>query len=135
MIYVLDACALIAVFNNEASSCKVRDLLLESLSGKTEIIMSPINLTEVYYDMINTLGFKRANEIYKWIKAAIFIPDKISDSIILEAGRLKSKYRCSLGDAYGLATATEFKGQFVTADHHELEKIEKQESIKFFWFR
>ena len=56
-------------------------------------------------------------------------------TFVLEAERLKSKYKCSLGDAFGLATTIVLSGQFVTADHHELDEIEKHESIQFFWFR
>jgi predicted nucleic acid-binding protein len=135
MIYVLDACALIAILNAEPGSGKVHDLLAKSLTAEVSVVMSPVNLTEVYYDRINTVGLEKANEIYDWIKAAITIPDDISDNIIREAGRIKSKYKCSLGDSFGLATAFELSGQFVTADHHELDEIEKHESIQFLWFR
>ena len=43
--------------------------------------------------------------------------------------------RLSLADAIGVSTAIEYDGVFVTSDHHELETVEKKESLKFFWFR
>ena len=135
MTYVLDACALIAVFNNEPGSSKIHDLLVQSLTGDVLVVMSPVNLAEVYYDRIKKVGLEQANEIYNWVKIAVTVPEDITDNTIHEVGRLKSKYKCSLGDAFGLATAVVLSGQFVTADHHELDEIEQQESIQFFWFR
>jgi len=48
---------------------------------------------------------------------------------------LKAYYTIPLGDAIGLATAFKMKGLFVTADHSDLDEVEKAESIPFFWFR
>jgi len=52
-----------------------------------------------------------------------------------ETSRLKAQYAIPLGDAIGLATAVKMKGTFVTADHSDFSKIEKIESVPFFWFR
>jgi hypothetical protein len=41
----------------------------------------------------------------------------------------------TLADAIGLAEAIISDGSFVTADHHELDTIEKNENIKFTWIR
>ena len=62
--------------------------------------------------------------------------DTISQTVYHEAGRLKGTYRrLSLADAIGVASAIERNGVFVTSDHHELEVIQKEESLAFFWFR
>jgi hypothetical protein len=37
--------------------------------------------------------------------------------------------------SYILATAFELSGQFVTSDHHELEKIEQNEPYALLWIR
>ena len=42
-------------------------------------------------------------------------------------------YKCSLADAVGVATALELSGQFVSADHHELEAVAQQEPVQFLW--
>jgi predicted nucleic acid-binding protein len=135
MIYVLDACALIAVFDTEPGSKTVRDLLMESLTGGVSVFMSPVNLTEVYYDRIKVDGPDKARELYGWIKTAITVPENINDRIIFEAGRLKSRYRISLGDCFGLALTADLNGTFVTADHHELDEVERNEAIPFLWIR
>jgi predicted nucleic acid-binding protein len=135
MIYVLDACAVIAMLDTEPGSKRVRDLLLESLTGDVTVCMSPVNLTEVYYDRLRSDGPDKAKEIYGLIKASITIPENITDDIVQEAGRLKSRYKISLGDCFGLATSAALSGTFVTADHHELEEVERNETIPFLWIR
>ncbi|MHC6204517.1 PIN domain-containing protein [Breznakiellaceae bacterium SP9] len=135
MNYVFDACALISVFNNEQGSDTVRELLSQSLIGTVSVFISPVNLTEVFYDCLVVLGPERTAEIYGWIKTLITVPETISDSIIFEAGRLKSLYKIALGDAFGLATAVDVNGTFVSSDHHELEKVAQHEHIPFLWFR
>ncbi|MDR3147273.1 MAG: PIN domain-containing protein [Treponema sp.] len=135
MIYVLDACAIIAMLDTEPGSKKVRDLFIESLTSDVMICMSPVNLTEVYYDRIEVDGQDKAKEIYGWIKSSITVPENITDDIVQEAGRLKSQYKISLGDCFGLATAAVLSGTFVTADHHELAEVERNEAIPFLWIR
>jgi predicted nucleic acid-binding protein len=61
--------------------------------------------------------------------------DTIDEVIFSEASRLKAQYAVPLGDAIGLATAVKLGGTFVTADHSDFGKIEKLESVPFFWFR
>ncbi|MCL2003045.1 MAG: hypothetical protein FWG72_03445 [Oscillospiraceae bacterium] len=38
-------------------------------------------------------------------------------------------------DAIALAAASVFGGELLTADHHELDKIEQSEKIQFSWIR
>ena len=61
--------------------------------------------------------------------------DTIDEVIFSEASRLKAQYAIPLGDSIGLATAVKLGGSFVTADHSDFGKIEKIESMPFFWFR
>jgi len=41
----------------------------------------------------------------------------------------------SLADSIGLAEALISNGIFVTADHHDLDIVDKNEKIKFLWLR
>jgi predicted nucleic acid-binding protein len=138
MIYVLDACALIAVFNIEAGAEKVRRLLLNATAREdgTVVYINPVNLLEVYYDRLKIVGYGRAEEILRWIYAsAIQIHETITPSILREAGRLKTAYSMSLADSFACATASCLNATLVTSDHKELEAVERGESIHFFWFR
>jgi predicted nucleic acid-binding protein len=59
----------------------------------------------------------------------------VNDDIIINAGKLKRKYKISLADSIGLAETIISNGTFVTSDHHELDEVEKNEKINFTWIR
>ena len=131
---VLDACALISYLNDETGSDIVDDLLKKTAGGETNIYMNIVNLIEVHYANIRSLGPEQAEIILENILASpIQVVPAVSDTVFQQSSRLKASYKCSLADAIGLATAIELSGQFVTSDHHELEAIEKNESIHFIW--
>ncbi|GMO66374.1 MAG: hypothetical protein Ta2A_14560 [Treponemataceae bacterium] len=136
MIYVLDACALIALLNGEAGNEKIDELFVKAQAGKITLVMSIINLLEVYYGYVRDESRQKAIDILAPLyETRLKIVDRISPFVYDEAARLKAVYRCSLADAIGIATAAEISGQFVTSDHHELETIAEQEAARFFWFR
>jgi predicted nucleic acid-binding protein len=137
LTYVLDACALIAVLNNEQGSANVRKLLLQATNDEISVFINPVNLLEVYYDLIKTDGLQQADDILQNIySSAIKILSSIPPAIIREAGRFKTTYKkMSLADAFACATAAVLSADLVTSDHKELEPVAAAESIQFYWFR
>jgi predicted nucleic acid-binding protein len=105
--------------------------------GEIALSMSIINLLEVYYGFIGERGVDIAKEMMACIDdTPLKIITHISQTVYDEAARLKGTYRrISLADSIGLATAAELSGQFVTSDHHEIEKVDENEPIDIFWFR
>jgi predicted nucleic acid-binding protein len=47
--------------------------------------------------------------------------------LFMEAGRLKPLYKISFADAFALSTASITNSELVTADHHEMDKIQQNE--------
>jgi len=136
LIYVLDACALIALFKQEKGADKVKSLLNEALTEQVDVCMHTINLIEVHYGFYRTLGKEKSGLILEQIyMLPIQFTDTIDTVIFSETSRLKAQYAIPLGDSIGLATAVKLRGTFVTADHSDFGKIEKAESLPFFWFR
>jgi len=136
MIYIFDACALISYLHNETGSDIVFDLLKKAADGECAACMNIINLIEVHYANIRSLGAEQAAAILeKILSIPIKVVSDISDTVFQQTARLKASYKCSLADAIGLATAIELSGTFVTADHHELEAVANKETLNFFWFR
>ncbi|GHV30922.1 hypothetical protein AGMMS4952_18660 [Spirochaetia bacterium] len=109
MTYVLDACALIALLNEEEGKDEIDDLFNQAKAGKITLCISIINLLEVYYGFIGADGPDRANEILAPIdETPLRIIDTISQSVYREAARFKSMYKgsksqsaLSLADAIG----------------------------------
>ena len=136
MIYIFDACALIALFKQEQGEDKIKALLDEALTEKSVIYMNIVNLIEVHYGFYRELGQEKSDLILEQIYTMpIQFINTINTDVFSEAVRLKAVYKCSLADAIGIATAIEFSGTFVTADHHELETVASKERLNFFWFR
>ena len=136
MIYIFDACALIALLKKERGFDKINALLDEAHTGQSVIYMNTINLIEVYYWFYRALGKEKSALILEKIYTMpVQFIDTIDEIIFSEASRLKAQYAIPLGDSIGLATAVKLGGLFVTADHSDFSKIEKAESIPFFWFR
>ena len=104
-IYVFDACALIALLSKETGYENVEKIINEAKTKKVKIILH------------------------------IQINAEITDELIIKAGNLKRKYKMSLADSIGLGETIICNGTFVTADHHELDIVNKKENISFTWIR
>ncbi|MBA1336573.1 MAG: PilT protein domain protein [Firmicutes bacterium] len=135
-VYVLDACALLALINNEQGADRVEAVLRDALSGNVEVYMSKINVYEVYYGIYHIEGQTKADETYMLIqKQPINIIDTFGDDVFIEAARLKSKYKMSLADSIALGETVIRNATLLSSDHHEFDVVEQQEGIKFDWIR
>lgn len=135
-IYVLDACAMIALLQNEEGADKVASAINAANNGEAKVIMHKANLLEVYYDLYRSRGKEQAELIVDEIKKRpIEIISEITDQIFQEAGRLKATYKISFADSIALAQALLTGGELLTSDHHEFDVIEGAEPIKFHWTR
>jgi predicted nucleic acid-binding protein len=135
-VYVLDACALIAYLNDEPGAEIVDVHLLQASERAAVVFMHKLNLLEVYYGFYRSGGKEKADEMLNDINTTeIEIIEGISDDVFLEAGRLKALYRISLADAIALAETHAKNAVILTSDHHELEIVQKNESINIKWIR
>jgi predicted nucleic acid-binding protein len=135
-VYIFDACALIALLSRETGYKNVKKIIEMSKNKKAKIIMHTINVLEVYYHIYRLYDETSALNFLNEIKdSPIQLRAEVTNDIIINAGKLKKQYKLSLADAIGLAETIISKGSFVTADHHELDVIEKKEKISFTWIR
>jgi len=119
MVYILDACALIALLQREPGG----ELVDALLAGKNNICMAhAINLCEVYYDLMRRTGESIArNAISGLLKAGIRIREDMDIEFWQKAGQLKSIYRrISLADCICATLANRTGGSVVTADNEYL---------------
>jgi len=122
---VLDACALIALFNEEEGADIVAELLMQADNGvepsvRGHLFMSGIQVMEVYYDRIYA--------------APITVLDNVSRDIIKDAGRFKTSYSMSLADAFAAATAKSLGIALVTKDS-EMKEAEEAGEISVLWLK
>jgi len=134
-IFVLDACALVAVLKNENGADVVVDAYKQAENGQAKIIMNRVNLLEVYYGFYHDDGRDYADKIMDGVAKSIILISEFDRDIFPIAGRLKASYRISLADSIALAQTILVGGELLTSDHHEFEKIVGKEDITFLWFR
>jgi ribonuclease VapC len=133
--YILDASAVIALYKEEEGKDKVRGILKEAENGTASVYMSVVNLAEVHSRFIRLLDMEQALVILDQIyDLPLQIINTINRQVFDEASRLKGTYHMSLADSFGLATACDLSGSFVTSDG-ELKEPEAAEHAPVYWFR
>ena len=134
--FILDACALVAFFNDESGADVVERLLNDANNGNCIVVMNKYNLLEVYYGYLRANGENFAESVFSIVASScIKIPDILTDNLFRQAGKLKVAYRLSLADAIFLAQAIEDNAIVVTSDHHELNIVEQSGKFEFLWIR
>ena len=134
-IYVLDACALVALLKNESGADIVADAYGKAEKEQAQIIINRVNLLEVFYGFYRENGKAYADNIIDNIAKSVVTICEFDKDLFPIAGRLKATYRISLADSIALAQALASGGGLLTADHHEFDVIEGQENISFLWIR
>jgi len=135
-IFVLDACALIALLAGESGAHKVRDIIEQAIYRKILLRMNQVNLLEVYYHVAAVYDQDVADRVIRKIREyPIEIMAGLSKAAFREAGRIKSTYKIPLGDSIAAAECVTAAGTLVTSDHTNFEKLEAAENIAISWFR
>ena len=134
--YVLDANALIALFQKEDGADIVENILVMAMDGKCQVSMHRLNLLEVYYGYLRADGKAVAD---KYIAAAeascIEIDELVTKELMLKTGELKVAYSMSLADAVAVAHAVTERATIITSDHHGLDAVDESGAAEFLWFR
>ena len=134
--YVLDACALIAYLNGEPGQEKVLAVLEAAEQGTATVRMHRLNFYEVYYDAYRSGGPAVAEQF--WVDVSqlpIDFVDILSETLLKEAAYFKVNYKISLADSIALGLTILHQAEVVTSDHHEFDRIEQNEPLRFLWIR
>ena len=133
MDYVIDACAMIALLNDESGADTVSKLLMQAGDGSDRVFMAGIQVLEVYYDRIYVRDREYADTFLENLYASpVVILHEISRDIIREAGRFKTSYFMSLADSIAAAFAKSLAATLVTKDK-ELKKPEENGEFSALW--
>jgi PIN domain nuclease of toxin-antitoxin system len=134
-LYVLDACAVIALIKKEMGWKPVFDVLSKTVTGEAKVYMHEINLLEVYYGLYKLCGKEYAEQTIAEVSPFFVTINGLSKAVFSEAGRLKATYKMSLADSVALAETSVLGGGLLTADHHEFDIVDEKESICIHWIR
>jgi PIN domain nuclease of toxin-antitoxin system len=131
--YLLDACALIALLNDESGAEYVDALL----AGDAPVFMSAINVLEVAYDAVRRSGRSETSQqiVHLVSGEGIEIIWSLNEPELMAAARWKARGRLSLADAIALAIAEVRGFRLVSADHHELDPLVAAGLVDVAWIR
>ena len=127
---VLDSYALMAFFGDEPGADLVRDLILKAEENKVNLLMSVVNLGEVWYSIARTNSPEVADQYIGEINGmAIEIVD-IDWQLTRQAALFKANGNISYADCFAAALAKAKKAELITGDK-EFRSL--QDEIKISW--
>jgi predicted nucleic acid-binding protein len=113
---VLDAYALMAFFEDEPGADFVRGLILQAEENKVELLMSVLNLGEVWYSIARTNSTEIADRYIHEIESmAIEIVD-VDWQLTRRAAAFKVSGNISYADCFAAALAKNRKAELITGD-------------------
>jgi predicted nucleic acid-binding protein len=125
---ILDSWAILALYGDEPSAAKVEELLIEAQARERNLLMTTINLAEVWYVMARRLSSAAADSAVEDL-AGLGVRFMAADAALARAAaQLKVSGGISLGDAFAAALAEREHGILVTGDK-EFGRIGKKISI------
>ena len=115
-IYVLDTSALFSFTENEEGCEIVEKILKTGKKAGSQIFLSFISLTEIYYITWQEKSEDIAKELIILVKSLPLQIVNSNERIALSAGKIKANHRLSLADSIIAATAIEKNAVLVHKD-------------------
>src|SRR5579871_5156154 len=121
MIYVLDACAMIAYLRGE----KGDDVVANMLSDPAHTCYAHfVNMCEVYYLTVRSGSVADAQQAVRNLKKdGLVIRRDASARLWQAAAQLKARGGIALPDCFCIALAQHVGGEIVTSDHGEFDPL------------
>jgi ribonuclease VapC len=114
--YLLDAFPVLAWLQDEPGHHFVDELLTRAEKGEISLSMQMINLGEVYYRICRITRLRKAEETISKIRMLPISIISVSDSLVMDAAKIKGKHPISYADAFAVATALHIGATVVTGD-------------------
>ncbi|MBI3252661.1 MAG: type II toxin-antitoxin system VapC family toxin [Candidatus Omnitrophica bacterium] len=127
---VLDSWAVIAYLGDESAGQKVAEIMAGAHENKIPLIMSILNVGEVWYAMARRTSEREADEVIHELSELGIQFFDADWKLTRIAAVYKSKYEMSYADCFAAALAKEEKADLVTGDK-EFKEVETD--IKVVW--
>jgi predicted nucleic acid-binding protein len=133
---VLDAHALMVLFNDESGADEVERILLKAESGNPRLLMSVINWGEIYYSIMRgasqELADSKSHEI-AGMQIELVPVDTRDLELVRQAAVFKATKKMSYADCFAAALAKTRNAELVTGDSEF--KVVESELKKIRWLR
>ena len=122
--YVLDANALVRYFRRAPGFEVVENLFQQAKAGRAHLSISAVNLCEVLYVLARFFVQEQTLRYIAVARQAVE-PEAVSESVAIETGILRIRYKLGLADCFAAELAMRMGATLVTADP-EFAKLGRQ---------
>ena len=129
-LYVLDASAVLAHLERGRGHERVFSLLEAARTGQARLIISDINLGEIYYVIKRQLGQAAADEMLIDLGELQITPVGATWERVRQAANLKAEGRLSYADCFAATLTAEMDAVLVTGDA-DFEKVQDQIEVEW----
>ena len=130
---VLDAHALMVLFNDEPGADEVERILLKAESGSPKLLMSVVNWGEIYYSILRgasqEMAETKAHEI-AGMQIELVPVDANDLELVRQAAAFKATRKMSYADCFAAALAKIKNAELVTGDR-EFKQLARD--VKIHW--
>jgi len=130
---VLDAHALMVLFNDEPGADEVERILLKAESGSPKLLMSVVNWGEIYYSILRgasqEIAETKAHEI-AGMQIELVPVDADDLELVRQAAAFKATRKMSYADCFAAALAKIKNAELVTGDREFKQLIR---DVKIHW--
>ena len=127
---VLDSWAVLAYLEDEDSGQKVADLISDAHEHGVPLLMSVVNVGEVWYILAREVSEAEADKGVDGLRQLGIEFVDVDWRLTRQAGTYKSKNRMSYADCFAAALAKEHKAELVTGDK-EFKQVESDIRIRW----
>lgn len=128
--FVLDSWAIIAYFEDEPAGRKIADLIASAHEGDIPILMSVVNVGEVWHITAREISAEDADTMIKELHDLRIQFEDADWGLTLEAARFKSQHKMSYADCYAAGLAKRKEAKLITGDP-EFKRVEDQVNIQW----
>jgi uncharacterized protein len=113
---VVDSWAMVAWLLDQNAASKVEAFIQEADAGRLQLLMSWINVGEVYYIVARRLGREKAEQFLRRVPSLPIRVVRPEEDDIIAAARLKGSNRLAYADAFAAALAIRENASIITGD-------------------
>jgi len=130
---VLDAHALMVLFNDEPGAEEVEKILIKAESGSPKLLMSVVNWGEIYYSILRgasqEIAEAKANEV-AGMQIELVPVDADDLELVRQAAAFKATRKMSYADCFAAALAKIKNAELITGDR-EFKQLARD--VKIHW--
>lgn len=127
---VLDSWALLAYFQDESSGEKVAELIADASQDGTRLLMSVVNVGEIWYTLARRRSVKDADESVEELRSIGIHFVEADWNLARIAASYKAKGGISYADCYAAALTKQQNATLLTGDP-EFKQFEKELTIQW----